>query len=355
MPTFSNEEKLDIILIYGECHRNATAAVALYAERYPDRRCPSRRTIGNICKTLTETGSWTPTKRRRTTPATGNGNEIAVLAAVAHNPQVGVRQIARDVGISRSSVCRILHRHRFHPFHISLHQELYGNDFQSRIAFCQFALQQLQGNPVFLSNILFTDEASFTNHGNVNLRNMHYWSVQNPRWIRQVAHQRQWSVNVWCGIIANCIVGPYFYRGTLNGQRYASFLQHTLPLLMEDLGLETRLSMWFQHDGCPAHTAKVARDVLDATFPNRWIGRGGTVRWPARSPDVTPLDFFLWGAVKDRVYQEPPTTVEDMQHRITAACAAISVETLQSVQHSLVKRLQTCIDANGRHFEHMLT
>ena len=28
-------------------------------------------------------------------------------------------------------------------------------------------------------------------------------------------------------------------------------------------------------------------------FPGRWIGREGTPPWPPRSPDLTPLDFFM--------------------------------------------------------------
>ena len=46
-------------------------------------------------------------------------------------------------------------------------------------------------------------------------------------------------------------------------------------------------------DGAPAHFARAPREVLDRWFPGRWIGRGGAVRWPARSPDLTPLDFYL--------------------------------------------------------------
>lgn len=35
---------------------------------------------------------------------------------------------------------------------------------------------------------------------------------------------------------------------------------------------------------------------------NLWIGRHGPIHWPANSPDLTPLDNFLWGYLKDRVY-----------------------------------------------------
>ncbi|EZA48500.1 hypothetical protein X777_12995, partial [Ooceraea biroi] len=44
------------------------------------------------------------------------------------------------------------------------------------------------------------------------------------------------------------------------------------------------------------------RNILNESFPDRWIGRGGRISWPARSPDLTPLDFFLWGHLKNEVF-----------------------------------------------------
>ncbi|KZC06776.1 hypothetical protein WN55_07549 [Dufourea novaeangliae] len=43
----------------------------------------------------------------------------------------------------------------------------------------------------------------------------------------------------------------------------------------------------------------------------------------SRSPDLTPLDFYLWGKLKQQVYNEIPTTKEDMKESIRRACAAI--------------------------------
>jgi hypothetical protein len=54
------------------------------------------------------------------------------------------------------------------------------------VEFGEFAIHQLQNNNDFFRNVLFTDEASFTNNGPVNLRKMHYWSGENPHWLRQV-------------------------------------------------------------------------------------------------------------------------------------------------------------------------
>jgi hypothetical protein len=41
------------------------------------------------------------------------------------------------------------------------------------------------------------------------------------------------------------------------------------------------------------HFGRVVRDHLNERFHERWIGRGGPVSWPPRSPDLTPLEFYL--------------------------------------------------------------
>ncbi|KAJ4441112.1 hypothetical protein ANN_10962 [Periplaneta americana] len=72
---------------------------------------------------------------------------------------------------------------------------------------------------------------------------------------------------------------------------------------MEDVRVETCLTVSFHYDGgCSTHFAH----VVNEQFPNRWIGWDGPLRWPAWSPEITLLDFFLWSAVKGRVYQEAP-------------------------------------------------
>ncbi|EZA46439.1 hypothetical protein X777_00158, partial [Ooceraea biroi] len=155
------------------------------------------------------------------------------------------------------------------------------------------ACEQLQRNPDFFRRVLFSDESTFTNHGAVNCHNMHYWSVENPHCLREVERQRPWSVNVWCGIIGDKLIGPYFIEGTLDGAKYRNFLQDELTPLLEDLSIDERLNMWFQHDGCPAHYSRRARKVLDRYYNGRWIERSGPINWPARSPDLTSADFFL--------------------------------------------------------------
>jgi len=42
---------------------------------------------------------------------------------------------------------------------------------------------------------------------------------------------------------------------------------------------------------------------LDRQFTGHWIGHRGPVDWPPSSPDLTLLDFYLWGHLKAIVYQ----------------------------------------------------
>ena len=114
--------------------------------------------------------------------------------------------------------------------------------------------------------------------------------------------------------------------------------------------------MWYQHDGAPAHFFNASRQILDNNFPNRWIGRGGPVAWPPRSPDLTPLDYFFWGHMKSLVYETPVESEMDLLARIAAAAGDISDDhrMVAKVHHSLERRCTSCITVNGRHFEQLL-
>ena len=75
----------------------------------------------------------------------------------------------------------------------------------------------------------------------------------------------------------------------------------------------------FQQDGAPPHWGSHVRRFLVATFSNSWTGRDSTTPWPPRSPDIIPLDFFLWGYVKDKVFSTPVPDITNLKARMTDA------------------------------------
>ena len=57
---------------------------------------------------------------------------------------------------------------------------------------------------------------------------------------------------------------------------------------------------------------------LDSQFEDRVISRK-SVRgrdWPARSPDLNPLDYFLWGFLKSKVYFPWPRNLDELEANI---------------------------------------
>lgn len=112
--------------------------------------------------------------------------------------------------------------------------------------------------------------------------------------------------------------------------------------------------VYFQQDGASVHYSVLVRNYLNNEFPERWIGRGGPIKWPARSPDLTPLDFFLWGYLKDEVFRTPPADLIELQDRIVQKCASITTDTLKRVLNSFEARMFVCMEQNGAQFEHLL-
>jgi hypothetical protein len=57
-------------------------------------------------------------------------------------------------------------------------------------------------------------------------------------------------------------------------------------------------------------------ELLRNLFPRRLISHFSDFNWPAWSPDLLPPDFFLWGHLKNRVFQAMPHSIWDFKNRI---------------------------------------
>jgi len=75
----------------------------------------------------------------------------------------------------------------------------------------------------------------------------------------------------------------------------------------------------------------------------------GDTAWPARSPDLTVPDFFLWGFLKDRVFRRRIMTIQELKQATVDEVVAIDEDLLRRVYGNLQTRLQQCIDVNGGH------
>lgn len=160
----------------------------------------------------------------------------------------------------------------------------------------------------------------------------------------------------WAGIIGNTIIGPYFFQENVNGESYEELItDYVLPELHIQ-GFDSE-EIIYMHDGAPAHRTRTVRETLDLNF-HGWIGQGdGTTKildWPPRSPDLNPLDFYLWGYLQHQVHLNDHDDTDELENSITNEIMRIPDDTLGRVRQNFAKRLRLCIQENGALFEHLM-
>ncbi|GBN28761.1 hypothetical protein AVEN_162291-1 [Araneus ventricosus] len=95
----------------------------------------------------------------------------------------------------------------------------------------------------------------------------------------------------------------------------------------------------------------IVREFLDTTFPQWWIGRGAVMACPPRSPDITPLDFCLWGYVKQHMCSERINDIIHLEQRITDVIHSVTPDIRTRVWEELDYRLDVCRATNGTHIQ----
>jgi hypothetical protein len=90
-------------------------------------------------------------------------------------------------------------------------------------------------------------------------------------------------------------------------------------------------------------------EVLNETFPGRWLGRGGSILWLPRSLDLTPLDFFFWGYVKKCGCMDQIRDPNHLKARTREATEQVTRDMLQCVWQKVGLRLDICRVTNNAH------
>lgn len=127
---------------------------------------------------------------------------------------------------------------------------------------------------LFLSTVLFTDEAHFDTYSNVNIHNQHLLAEENPHGAFHSRHYQHYCV----GRYSLWLVNPHILPCWLSGNNYHNFLLHDLLRLMEDAPLAVLARMRYVHGGAPAHFSCAVKDVL-SIYHDWWISRGGPTAW----------------------------------------------------------------------------
>lgn len=353
MANYSFTDIFNLFLIHGECNKVSERTCRMFNEKYPHLSPMNKTKLKRLQTKFVQFGQVKPKKSRRSIITDEEENIINVLGYFNAYPRSSIRAASRDLGVSYCSIQKILKKQRMHDFSFTKVQSLRPGDNLRRVQFCEMILIKCQEDANFLRNIIWTDESKFSREGIVNRRNSHYWASANPHLVREAGFQDAFSFNVFC-IVMGDRVRYEIYDENLTSARYLQILREVVTDFIDNLPLNVYNNCYYQMDGAPAHSSHEVYLELTRMFGDNWLGLFGPWPWPPRSPDLTPLDFYIWGYIKSKVYATPVQTREELLARVRVAFAELNPEEImRATVDEVHSRVLKCLEHNGGHIEHL--
>lgn len=362
-PQFTNQQRAFMVTEYHRTN-NVTAVCQRFRQVYPDVRCPSRLTVYRNVAKYEGTGTSHNLNRGRSgrlrTGRSAENIEVVRQAIQDHQDgDISCRRNPTDLPHATFNRITLLDLH-YHPYQMIKRHELLPGDRQRRTRFCEWLLRRPAR---FLDDLLIGDESGFALNAQVNTHNLvAYRDKGHPP--EEFDYQRKYNrskVTVWAGLTGRGdIIGPIFFDNNVNGEAYLQMIDgHVVPALDRVAryrrGRNGRFQrVWWAQDGAPCHRSRDVTERLTQLFGDRVISLNREVEWPPRSPDMTPLDFFLWGWLKAKVYTTPPDTLDDIKERITHEIDVLRQDraTVRRAVLDMLKRARSCIEREGGHVDH---
>ena len=267
------------------------------------------------------------------------------------------RQIARETGIHRLCVSRIVHKY----LGLKCLKKLRAQELSAanRVMGLVRSHQLLRGFPAAATDfIFFTVEKVCTVAPPVNLQNDRVNALTGTK-KHVIAAERLLrmrptftkSVMVSVAVSKLSCTGLVFVEPGVkanDGQYYRDVLlsQELLPAIPHI----TDGMYVFQQDSAPAHRAGETIERLRRETP-AFIGPD---LWPQNSADLNPVDFKIWRVMQERVYRSPIREVAELKQHLIDTWSGLQQCIIDEGIDQFRNGHRAFVRVNGGHFEHLL-
>jgi len=211
--------------VYGFSDGNSVHAIAEYQQLFLNRRIPTQRVFTRVYQTLRDTSALPGVRTAAERYVNEGFREEGIVQMVQCSPRASNCEMSL---CSLTREWRTLNAEGMYPYHVQRVQHLGPGDFAERLEFCKWLI----GSHKLHCYILFTDEAQFNRDGVNNTHNSHVWADDNHHATVESIFQLRFSVNVWCTVLDDQVIGPFVLEGCLTGEACIKFLQEELPRLL---------------------------------------------------------------------------------------------------------------------------
>jgi hypothetical protein len=130
----------------------------------------------------------------------------------------------QEHNLLKTTVHKCLQKYGLYPYQPQQVQTLQPGDREHCSQFGIWLVERANEDADFVLRVLWTDGSHFAQMGIVNTHNIHHWAHENPNSTRRREHQVHWSLNMWIGLLGDCIIGPHLLPERLTAATYYTFI-----------------------------------------------------------------------------------------------------------------------------------
>ena len=256
--------------------------------------------------------------------------------------------------LTYSAVWRILRNTlNFFPYKINLTTELTEQHKQTRVQYSNWLLLKSE---TFPDRVIWTDEKVYLLHTCPNRQNERVWVVRGQDPVIEEACRVQGGPKIMCWgmMVEGRVYLKWFDIGVReNTEVYIrDVLEGFMWPIIQTLPNKNRL--WFQQDGARCHTSNLSLEWIREKFGTRVISGNTAIPWPARSPDKSPLDYFLWGNSEAEIRRVKPRDLEELKEVVNDFVDNLDEDLVRRAVRDVRPRAELCLKMGGGHFESQL-
>eukprot|EP00111_Clytia_hemisphaerica_P017991 TCONS_00053258-protein len=352
MPRLTKDQRVWVCLEYARVD-NAFEVKRRWLNQWPNDPAPSDLTIKKTYDKFVREGTCLNLHKGRSGPRKTARTQANINAARQSLQQDGKRSSRRNgLNLTRSYFLRIVHLDlKFHPYVLIKRKKLKPGDPALRLQFCNDLVTKITNDPGFLNKLIVSDEAIFSLNSEVNTRNVVKYSAfgnGHPDDHYVEFEQGPGKIMVWMGLTREGkIFGPHVVRNRLDTREYLRIVRYNVVQREFARNNINQNIMWWQQDGAPSHTSNATLQYLRG----RVLSKGGDWHWPARSPDLAVCDFFLWGHLKQKIWEVPvnqqPQNLDELEDKLREACDNLNLQFIRNAFDAMVTRARKCIAVGG--------
>lgn len=275
----------------------------------------------------------------------------SVQTKIKENPRTNIRSLAKDLKVDKMAVSRTV---RFDlgmkSRAVTKVQGLTTTQREKRLKRCKALLNKMKKGENGV--LVFSDEKIFTVDAVSNSRSLRYIAKSPSDVDPSIKFTGRTKHPAWAMMLG--IVGsdgkafpPVWIQETLSTPQYKSILSRKVfPILNATYGVGNWV--WTQ-DGAPCHTSNATQKYLEAKLGSK--GFWSKELWPPNSPNLNPLDYYVWSAIERKACRTYHKNVGELKASVEAEWASMDEATLRKVCSKFRSRLEACIKAEGGIFE----